>query len=66
MNPNEYDEIILFLREEKYPEASQASRQTKWNYKRRLSSYFIGDVAGQMRFHAKRVSPRPNAFRLIY
>ena len=44
MNPNEYDETILFLREEKYPEASQASRQTKWNYKRRLSSYFIGDT----------------------
>ena len=44
MNPNEYDETILFLREEKYPEASQASRQTKWNYKRRLYSYFIGDT----------------------
>ena len=25
---------------------------------------FSVDVAGQMRFHAKRVSPRPNAFRL--
>ena len=43
MNPNEYEQIIHFIREEKYPEATQASRQTKCNYKRRLSSYFIGD-----------------------
>ena len=39
MNPNEYEQIIHFIREEKYPEATQTSRQTKWNYKRRLSSY---------------------------
>ena len=31
MNPDEYEEIVKFIREEKYPEAAQVSRQTKWN-----------------------------------
>ena len=37
MNSNEYEENVKFIREEKYPEAAQVSRQTKSNYKRRLS-----------------------------
>ena len=40
MNSEEHQEIIQFLREQKYPDTVQDSRQTRWNYKRKLSSYF--------------------------
>ena len=36
MNSEEYEEIVKFIREEKYPEAAQVTAD-KWNYKRRLS-----------------------------
>ena len=42
MNSDKYEEIVKFIREEKYPEAEQVPRQTKWNYKKRLFPYFIG------------------------
>ena len=45
MNSEEYHKIIQFLREQKYLDTVQASRQTRWNYKRKLSSYFIAECA---------------------
>ena len=53
MNSEEYQEIIQFLCEQKYPETVQDSRQTRWNYKRKLSSYFIAecDTLFKVRFY---------------
>ena len=43
MNSDEFEGIINFIREGNYPPEAQASRQTKWNYKKRSAPYFIGE-----------------------
>ena len=64
MNSEEYQEIIQFLREQKYPDTIQYSRQTRWNYKRKLSSYFIAecDTLFKVRFY---LYPENDSFILI-
>ena len=64
MNSEEYQEIIQFLREQKYPDTIQDSRQTRWNYKRKLSSYFIAecDTLFKVRFY---LYPENDSFILI-
>ena len=43
MNSDEFEGIINFIREGNYPPEAQASRQTKWNYKKRSALYSIGE-----------------------
>ena len=64
MNSAEYQKIIQFLREQKYPETVQDSRQTRWNYKRKLPSYFIAecDTFLKLRFY---LYPENDSFILI-
>ena len=64
MNSEEYQEIIQFLREQKYPDTVQDSRQTRWNYKGKLSSYFITecDTLFKVRFY---LYPENDSFILI-
>ena len=64
MNSEEYQEIIQFLREQKYPDTVQDSRQTRWNYKRKLSSYFIAECGTlfKVRFY---LYPENDSFILI-
>ena len=46
MNSDEFEGIINFIPEGNYPPEAQASRQTKWNYKKRSAPYFIGESNG--------------------
>ena len=50
--------------EQKYPDTVQDSRQTRWNYKRKLSSYFIAecDTLFKVRFY---LYPENDSFILI-
>ena len=42
MDPDEYHKLVKFLTEEAYPEEAMTHR-LKWNYKRKSSSYFVGE-----------------------
>lgn len=43
MDSAKFQEIVKFLTEGTYPEEALISRKTRWNYKRKLSSFFIRD-----------------------
>ena len=48
MDSVEYQGIMKFLTEETYPEEASVSRKAKWNYRRKVSPFIIGDSENRL------------------